>query len=82
MRSGRFLASIRSLLSERRMSKNKRTRKRIDGLDRRIRQHEEKIAEEKVRGNPDLGTIRHWEIEIRTWRNDVERLKKRLPGRK
>jgi hypothetical protein len=62
------------------MGRNKRTRKRIDGLDRRIRQHEEKIAEQKVRGNLDLGTIRHWEIEIRTWRN-VGRLKKRLPGK-
>ncbi len=82
MRSGRFLASIRSLRSERRMGRNKRTRKRIDGLERRIRQHEQKVAEEMTRLNPDLGLIEHWEKEMRAWRGETERLKKRLPGRK
>jgi len=64
------------------MGKNKRIRKRIDSLEGRIRQHEQKIEEEKKRVIPDAGLINHWEIEIKGWQEQIERKHKRLPGRK
>ena len=49
------------------MGKNKRVRKRINSLEWRIREHEQKIALEKERFNPDVGLIDHWEKEIKGW---------------
>jgi len=65
------------------MGKNKNTRKNIAGLRLQIDLHEQKIAEEKRRDNPDVGLINHWEKEIRGWQARGNRLSRRLPqGRK
>jgi hypothetical protein len=64
------------------MGKNKKLRKSIRGLERRIHQHEEKIAREKERFKPDPGLISHWESEVKGWHEQIERKLNRLPGRK
>lgn len=46
------------------MGKNKRIRKGIESLEQRIREHENKIAIEGERYNPDYGLIAHWKKEI------------------
>ena len=61
------------------MGKNKKIRKRIKGLERRIREHEEKIATEKEQINPDVGLISHWESESKGWQEQIERKRRRLP---
>ena len=53
----------------------------IRSLEDRIREHEDFIAKEKGRFNPDTGLISHWEKEIKTWQNQIERKRRRLPGR-
>ncbi|CGG50493.1 Cell wall-associated polypeptide CWBP200 [Streptococcus pneumoniae] len=55
---------------------NKQIRKRIEGLEKQIRQHKEKIAK-----NPRAQSRPHWEKEIRAWENEVARLKKRLKNK-
>jgi len=42
------------------MGRNKKTRTKIAGLQTTIDLHQEKIAEEKKRTNPDIGLIKHW----------------------
>lgn len=37
------------------MGKSKENRKKLEGLERQIARHEEKIAEESLRYNPDIG---------------------------
>lgn len=64
------------------MGKNKRVRKRINSLELRIREHEQKIAAEEERFNPDAGLIDHWKKEIKGWQEQIERKRKHLPGRK
>ncbi|MBT2757912.1 RHS repeat protein [Mesobacillus foraminis] len=52
---------------------NKQIKKRIDGLQNQINKHKQKI-----RDNPRSSAKNHWEKEIRTWENEIARLKKRL----
>lgn len=61
------------------VGKNKQARKRLAGLERRIRFHEEKLRREKGKSSPDFGLIAHWETEIRGWRQERHRLLRRLP---
>jgi hypothetical protein len=82
MRSGRFLASIRSLLSERRMGRNKKTRTKLAGLQATIDLHQQKIAQQKKGANPDIGLMKHWEKEVRAWQERSKRLRRRLPKEK
>jgi RHS repeat-associated protein len=54
---------------------NKATRKKIQGLEEQIAEHERKIENE-----PDCDAVCHWKKEIQAWKDRIERLKKRLPG--
>lgn len=51
-------------------------------MELRIREHEQKIAAEEERFNPDAGLIDHWKKEIKGWQEQIERKRKHLPGRK
>jgi hypothetical protein len=63
------------------MGKNKKLRKGIESLERRIGEHEDKIARERGRFNPDAGLISHWANEIKGWQQQIERKRNHLPGR-
>jgi hypothetical protein len=52
--------------------------KAIRSLQKRIDEHQEKIALEKLRDFPNLGLIRHWEKEIRAFEKGIQQAKKRL----
>ena len=46
---------------------NKNHKKAIRSLEKRITEHEDKIAAELLRESPDTGLIKHWEVEIRAF---------------
>jgi hypothetical protein len=56
---------------------NRNIRKAIRSLQERVREHQAKIADEPE-GSP---FITHWELEIRTWEQRVQRLEDRLARR-
>jgi peptidoglycan hydrolase CwlO-like protein len=58
----------------------RRYRRKIEGLEKRIREHQEKIRREREKGNPDEGLIAHWEKEIRAFKEGIRRAKRRLGG--
>lgn len=60
------------------MSRNKKVRKDIAGLEREVREHREKIEREPVKPAPNAGLIVHWEGEIRAFRKKLDRLLRRL----
>lgn len=59
----------------------KALRKKIRTLEDRIREHGTKILTERAEAHPNEGRVRHWEIEIRAFRNGIERARKRLGER-
>ena len=61
------------------MSK-RRYRRKIESLEERIREHQEKIQREKEKDKPDEGLIAYWEREIRSFQKAIRRAKKRLGG--
>ena len=63
------------------MSK-KGKRKGIKTLRSNIREHQQKIANEKNKPVPDIGSIRHWEREIRTFENNVLKQERQLKRRR
>jgi hypothetical protein len=60
------------------MSRNKKIRKDIAGLEREVREHHQKIENEYGKSAPDLGQIMHWETEVRAFQKRIERLLRRL----
>ncbi|MGG6238834.1 hypothetical protein ACQ4N7_09350 [Nodosilinea sp. AN01ver1] len=56
----------------------KNHRKTIRSLQRRIEEHLEKIELERQKDFPDLGLIRHWEVEIAAFEKGVQQATKRL----
>lgn len=64
------------------MGDNKHVRKIIAGLEEHIAAHEVKIAELLASGTPDTRVLSHWQKEIRTARQRIEVLRKRLPNRR
>ena len=64
------------------MGRNKKTRTKIAGLQATIDLHQEKIAEEEKRTNPDIGLIKHWQKEVRACQERSKRLRRRLPKKK
>lgn len=58
----------------------RRLRKKIESLEARIKEHEDKIKAEKSRSQPDEGLIAHWEREVRSFRNAILRARKKLEG--
>ena len=59
------------------MGKNKQTRKRIAGQQRVIRQHEDKIAQELQKDEPEILLIRKWERDI----DKAQKLMRELEGK-
>ena len=47
-------------------------------LEERIREHEAKILVEREAPRPNEGRIRHWETEVRAFRDAVDRVRRRL----
>ena len=58
--------------------RKRRKRKGIESLKSQIREHEKKIAEEKSYPDPNLGLIKHWEREIRTFENEIRKIERQL----
>jgi len=58
----------------------RRYRRKIESLEGRIREHQEKIQREKEKDKPDEGLIAYWEREIRSFQEAIRRAKKRLGG--
>ncbi len=56
----------------------KNHRKTIRSLQRRIEEHREKIRLERQRDFPNLGLIRHWEVEISAFDKGIQQANKRL----
>ena len=56
----------------------KAIRKRIESLLNRVREHELKIQNEKMKEVPNYGLIGNWEAEIVAFSVSIERAEKRL----
>lgn len=56
----------------------KHLRKRVRSLQRRVTEHENKIAQERARGQPKEGVVRHWEKELSAFRANIERALRRF----
>jgi hypothetical protein len=56
----------------------KELRKKIHTLEQRIREHGTKILMEHAKAQPDHGRIRHWETEIKAFRDGINRARRRL----
>ncbi|WP_019500446.1 hypothetical protein [Pseudanabaena sp. PCC 6802] len=52
--------------------------KAIRSLNKRIAEHEDKIKRELEKDVPDLGLIRHWQVEIRAFEKGIQQAQKRL----
>lgn len=57
---------------------SKRLKKKIEGLQKQIKRHEDKIRRERLRNYPDEGMIRHWEVEIASFKIGIEKTIRRL----
>ncbi|MGC8493186.1 MAG: hypothetical protein ACP5SH_15760 [Syntrophobacteraceae bacterium] len=53
-------------------------RRRIESLVARIEEHHVKIEFERSKDMPDVGLIRHWEMEIEAFEKSADRARKRL----
>jgi len=56
----------------------KELHKRVRSLEQRIQEHGTKISVERARPQPDGGRIRHWQAEIKAFRDSINRARKRL----
>jgi len=60
----------------------KEKRKGIETLKSNIREHQQKIADEKNYPVPNEGLIKHWEREIRAFENDILKRERQLRRRR
>jgi len=60
------------------MGKRKNIRKRLAGHRETLKEHQQKIAAQMKKPNPDLELIELWKKHIRNIRNQIERLERRL----
>jgi uncharacterized protein RhaS with RHS repeats len=56
---------------------NKQVRKRIEGLQDQISEHNKKLDKA-----PNCPASNHWHNEIKTWQSEIDRLRLRLPNGK
>ena len=56
--------------------------KGIESLKSQIREHQQKIAEEKDKPIPNIGRIKHWEKELRVFENNILKLEQQLKRRR
>lgn len=59
------------------MSK-RRFLKQMESSEKLIREHKDKIKEEKAKPVPDRGLIKYWEREIIVYAEEIEKANKRL----
>ncbi|AFZ57761.1 hypothetical protein H6G54_16795 [Anabaena cylindrica FACHB-243] len=57
---------------------NKNHNKAIESFLKQIAKHQEKIKLELEKDFPDLGLIKHWEKEVRTFEENIQKKLKRL----
>ncbi|MFZ3066082.1 MAG: hypothetical protein WA277_12455 [Nitrospirota bacterium] len=57
---------------------NKRLKKKIESLKKQLIQHENKIRKARIKDFPDEGMIRHWEVEIASFKKGIEKIMRRL----
>jgi hypothetical protein len=57
---------------------SKRLKKKIEGLKKQIRRHEDKIRRERMKNFPDESMIKHWEVEIVSFKKGIEKTMRRL----
>lgn len=57
---------------------NKKIYKKIEGLQRVIDEHLEKIENELAKDSPNFGRIHHWDAEINAARERIARLQSRI----
>jgi uncharacterized protein HemX len=60
------------------MGRNRELRKRIASQDEVVRDHEQKIRQERMKLQPDEGVVRTWQREIAAARKKVDSLTRRL----
>lgn len=62
------------------MGKNKEIRKTIEGQQKALEEHLEKIEREKLKPlvGQDLGLIAYWERTVENCRKNIEKLERRL----
>ena len=60
------------------MSRNKKIRRNIAGLEKSVREHEEKIEIERSMPAPNLERIAYWESEVESFKKAMDRLLRRL----
>lgn len=60
------------------MGRNQTLRERIATLKKRVRQHKEKKRRELRSASPDFGLVGHWQAEIDSWKEQIERTARRL----
>lgn len=60
------------------MGRNRKIRKNIAGWERAVRRHETKIEAERAKPEPDPSLIGHWESEIKSFKETIDRLLRRL----
>jgi ubiquinone biosynthesis protein UbiJ len=56
----------------------KELRKKVRTLEQHIQEHGRKVLTERAKSQPDEGRIRHWETEIKAFRDGINRARKRL----
>ena len=56
--------------------------KGIESLKSQIREHQQKITEEKDKPIPNIGRIKHWEKELRAFENNILKLEQQLKRRR
>ena len=64
------------------MGENKRIRKQIEGYERQVRLHRDKIREERAKRSPDRQLNAKWEKEIYGFQTIIARLERKLPGKR
>lgn len=62
------------------MGKNKHLRDLIKGNEAQVALHEEKLAKERAKPQPDSDLIYYWEKETRKFQRLVEKYSDKLPG--
>jgi len=60
------------------VGERKDIRKRLAGHREALKEHEEKIAQEMKRQNPDYGLVELWKTHTRNIRSQIEKLERRL----
>ncbi len=64
------------------MGENKHLRKKIEGFTQQVVKHEQKIADELAKIQPNFERIAKWEKDLGVFRGEIAKVAKKLPGGK